>query len=350
MKRLKKICKYFIIGGLCLFLIFTIGGIIIKRNGQSKINREQLIAEGGKLALDTNGRKIEYFTYGSNDPNTPVIINIHGSGLDATFEKLIHQKSCEELNVRGISISLPGCGNTDLKIGRKVIEWASEDLYAVLEQENIDHFMISGHSQGTPHAMAAAFFYGERCTALGLNAPLLPNNLTQELNIEGALGHDQFKTTEQLKHPLNAWMFFTFYITTDLFSPSLPVKTLVYSCDNMEQDTALIRMLSCSVERCVKRGSAGICWESAKDVCYDWGFDPRLIKTKNISIWHASDDNLCPPVIGQWLANYYTSQGSNVQFKNENIGYGHMTYCSSHYQKTENSMVQSLLLTQQIHQ
>ena len=81
-------------------MIFTIGGIIIKRNGQSKINREQLIAEGGKLALDTNGRKIEYFTYGSNDPNTPVIINIHGSGLDATFEKLIHQKSCEELNVR----------------------------------------------------------------------------------------------------------------------------------------------------------------------------------------------------------------------------------------------------------
>ena len=343
MKRILKIIKYLAIGILVLFLFFTIGGLIIKNKGQNDINREALLKEGGKLALDQNGRKIEYFTYGSSDTNAPVIINIHGSGLDGTFEKFVHQKSCEELNVRGISISLPGYGNTDLKIGRKVIDWVSEDLNAVLKQENINQFMITGHSQGNPHAMATAYYFKDRCTGLGMNAPFLPNDLTKEINLEGALGYEQLKTTKELKNPLNAWWFFTIYLSTDLFSPSLPLSALIYTGEKIKEDTALIRMVSYSIKRSVIRGSVGSSWESAKDVCYDWGFDPREIETKNICVWHASDDDLCPPETGKWLANYFKKKGANIIFKNENIGYGHMTYCNSYYQKTENSLVKALL-------
>lgn len=343
MKRILKIIKYLAIGILVLFLFFTIGGLIIKSKGQNDINREALLNEGGKLALDQNGRKIEYFTYGSTDTNALVIINIHGSGLDGTFEKLVHQKSCKELNVRGISISLPGYGNTDVKIGRSVIDWASEDLNAVLNLENVNEFMITGHSQGNPHAMAAAFHFKERCIGLGLNAPFLPNDLTKEINIEGALGYEQLKTTEELKNPLNAWWFFTIYLSTDIFSPSLPLSALIYTDENIEDDSTLLEMVSYSIKRSVIRGSVGSSWESAKDVCYDWGFDPRKIETKNICVWHASDDNLCPPEAGKWLANYFKKMGANVNFKNENIGYGHMTYCNSYYQKTENSLVKNLM-------
>ena len=105
MKRILKIIKYLGIILLVLFLIFTFGGLIIKNKGQNDINKEALLNEGGKLALDQNDRKIEYFTYGSTDTNAIVVINIHGSGLDGTFEKLVHQNSCNELNVKGISIS-----------------------------------------------------------------------------------------------------------------------------------------------------------------------------------------------------------------------------------------------------
>ena len=121
MKRILKIIKYLAIGLLMLSLVFTIGGLIIKNKGQNDIDRKALLNEGGKLALDQNGRKIEYFTYGSKDTNALVIINIHGSGLDATFEKLVHQNSCNELNVKGISISLPGYVNADVIIRHSVI-------------------------------------------------------------------------------------------------------------------------------------------------------------------------------------------------------------------------------------
>ena len=118
---------------------------------------------------------------------------------------------------------------------------------------------------------------------------------------------------------------------------------ITHTDEKVEEDTALVEMVSYSIERSIVRGSVGSTWETAKDVCYDWKFDPRKIETKNIVIWHALDDDLCPSEIGEWLSNHFKKKGANVNFKNDNIGYGHMTYCNSYYQKTENSIVNALL-------
>ena len=138
---------------------------------------------------------------------------------------------------------------------------------------------------------------------LGLYAPLLPNDLTEEIGIVGAVGYESLKTTEELKSPFLGWYFFTMYLTTDLFSPALPAKMITATTQKLAEDTAMITEFSRSFERATIRGSAANAWESAKDVCYDWGFDPRLIETKNICVWHAVDDTWCPPEIGAWLVS-----------------------------------------------
>lgn len=343
MKTLFKILKVITITLFSIYLIVIVGGLIIKYQGQKEINQESVIKDQAKFAIDKNGRHIEYFLYGSQNPSAPVVINIHGSGLDGTFEKAVNQKACDSLGVRGIAISLPGVGNTDMKKGRTVIDWASEDLQAVLEAENIDSFMITGHSQGNPHAMAAAYHFGDRVTGLGLNAPLLPNDVTNEIGIQGALANESLKTTEELDEPLNAYWFFMLYLYVDLFAPEAPTQTLVNMSVNVASDTTLVNMMNHTFSRSMIRGSAGNTWESALDVAYLWGFDPREISTKNIVIWHAADDTACPAEIGAWLANYYQEKGAHVNFKNDDIGFNHMTFCSSHYQKPNNSMVKALL-------
>ena len=343
MKRVLKILKYIFIGLVSIYLIFIIGGLIIKNQGQSEIDEASIIRDGAKIATDKNGRKIEYFLYGSSDVNAPVIINMHGSGLDGTFEKAVNKSACKELGVRGISISLPGVGNTDMKIGRSVIDWASEDIQAVLDAENVDTFMITGHSQGNPHAMAAAYHFKGRVAGLGLNAPLLPNDVTDEIGIAGALANESLKTTAQLDEIHNAYWFFGLYLYVDLFAPYSTTSTLVSMGKNVKNDTALVEMMRHTFGRSMIRGSAGNTWESALDVAYLWGFDPREINTKNIAVWHASDDTACPPEIGAWLAKYYKEKGAIVNFKNDNIGFNHMTFCSSHYRKAENSMIKVLL-------
>ena len=343
MRKLFLGIKYFFFFLLGFYLLFIIGGLVIKNQGQSAIDKTSIQRDEAKIAKDRNGRKIEYFLYGSAATNTPVIINMHGSGLDGTFEKATYQSSCEQLGVRGIAISLPGVGNTDMKIGRKVIDWPSEDLQAVLDAENIGDFMITGHSQGNPHAMAAAFYFGDRVTGLGLNAPLLPNDVTKEIGITGALASESLKTTEELDRFWNAYWFFGLYLYVDLFAPASTTQTLVGMGENTKNDTTLVKMIKHTFGRSMVRGSAGNTWESALDVAYLWGFDPRDIDIKNICVWHASDDTACPPIIGAWLAEYYRNKGANVNFKNDNIGFNHMTFSSSHYRIAENSMVKALL-------
>ena len=343
MRLVLKIFKYVLIIVFALYAIFIIGGLVIKSQGQSAIDQASVERDSAKFATDQNGRRIEYFVYGSSDSNAPVVINMHGSGLDGTFEKALNEEICYELGVRGIAISLPGVGNTDMKIGRKVADWPAEDLRAVLEEEKVGDFMITGHSQGTPHAMAAAIYYGDRVTGIGLNAPLLPNDLTAELNIAGALANESLKTTEQLDKIWNAYWFFGIYLYVDLFAPQAPTQTLIKMGTNILEDTALVRMMTHTFSRSMIRGSAGNTWESALDVAYQWGIDPRDITTKNICIWHATDDTACPPEIGVWLKDYFTSKGAIVNFKNENIGYNHMTFCSAYYRQPENSMVKALL-------
>jgi pimeloyl-ACP methyl ester carboxylesterase len=343
MNIILEILKYLAIALVSVFSLFIIGGLIVKKRGQSEIDEASLIRDGAKLAVNSDGRRIEYFVYGNTNPNAPVIVNIHGSGIEGNFEKSIYQPICEKLGVRGISISLPGYGNTDMKIGRAVSDWASEDLEPVLNQEGVQDFMITGHSQGNPHAMAAAYYFKERCTGLGLYAPLLPNDVSKEIGIVGALGAKGLKTTEELKSPFMAWYFFLIYLSCDLFSPFLPLKLITTTTPKMTKDTVFVAKMKKTLARVVIRGSAGSAWETAKDVCYDWGFDPRLIETKNISIWHAVDDTFCPPEIGAWLAKYFTEKGATVNFKNENEGSGHFTYSQGKYTEAEHSLVKALL-------
>ena len=151
---------------------------------------------------DTNPkRNVEYLVYGASnpDPTLPVMINMHGSGFEASIEKSIHHTAAEHFGVKGIAISWVGHGGTDIKVGRQVCEWAAEDLDAVLRAESVGEFFITGHSSGNPHAMVAAWHFGGRCVGLGLNAPCIDDVLCKELNKGGqvvsqSLGQDKMPT------------------------------------------------------------------------------------------------------------------------------------------------------------
>jgi hypothetical protein len=282
MKRLLKTIKYIFVGLVSVYLIFIFGGLIVKNQGQSEIDAASIIRDGAKITTDKNGRKIEYFLYGSNVVNSPVVINMHGSGLDGTFEKAIHKSACkDDLGVRGISISLTGVGNSDIKKGRKVIDWASEDLQALLDAENVGIFMKTGHSQGNPHTMAAAYHFVCRAKGLGLNAPSLPTNVTEEIGTAGALANESLKTTEELANPLNAYWFFGLYLYVDLLAPWAPTQTLVSMGKNVDKDTAILEMIRYTFGRSMVKGSASNTWESALDAASLWRFDPREVKTSN---------------------------------------------------------------------
>jgi len=319
-------------------LIFNNIGVRIREKGMRTVSDQEIEDAGQKHVLTDDGRLVAYAVYGSDQLEAPVVINMHGSALEAGFEKATYANICQALNVKGIAISLPGCGFTDQKPGRKVVEWASEDLAAVLKAEQVEQFHITGHSQGTPHAMAAALTYPDRVIGLALNAPLLPTALNKELGFASTLGTGQTPHSSSLKKYSMGWYFSVFRIVFGMLPPSIATGVLRKGFPKVEADKELVERFHSSLKRGVVRGTSGSTWETAQDSCFDWGFDVRDLSHGNAFVWHADDDNTVPSIQGKWLAGLL-----GADHKHEAEGYGHLTYCAGQYQEPEKSIVAAML-------
>jgi pimeloyl-ACP methyl ester carboxylesterase len=290
------------------------------------------------LAITNDGRHVAYCRYGSQDPTKPVVINIHGSGLEANFERTTYEHICESLDCRGIAISLPGCGFSDEKPSRLVIDWPAEDLAAVLVAESIDRFHITGHSQGTPHAMAAAFYFPQRCIGLGLNAPLIPTSLCKELGFANTLGTGKTPTAKQLNKVFMGWYFSLMDIVFRGLPSSFLSQFIKKGFPKVKADNELVNRFESSMRRAVVRGTSGATWETAQDTCFDWGFEVRDVQHSNVVVWHSDDDSAIPSQQGKWLADYFSAD-----YRHNSEGYGHMTYCRGQYLQPKNSLVAALI-------
>ena len=219
-----------------------------------------------------------------------------------------------------------------------MVDWPAEDLDAVLTAERIGEFHITGHSQGTPHAMAAALHFQERCIGLGLNAPLLPTLLCEELGTGATIGTGGTPTSSKLKQVTMGWYFSVFRIVFGVLPASLASMPIRKGFPKVNADKALIERFESSMRRSVVRGTTGATWESAQDTCFDWGFDVKNLQCTNACVWHSDDDSAIPFEQGKWLATHLSAD-----YKHEAEGYGHMTYCAGQYQIPEKSIVAALL-------
>lgn len=324
-----------------VYLALVLIGRNIIRKGQKPFDAAAVEADGGKFVVNSEGRHIEYFVYGSGDSTAPVVVNIHGSGPEAGSERELNAPICEALNVRGISISLPGYGYTDMSPGRVVKDWPETDLAPVLAKEGVQEFMITGHSSGNPHAMAAAHAFPDRCIGLGLNAPFLPADLSKETGLRGAIGQDSVFRTEQLQKWPYAFWFPVYHLGVAAFGAEFLIKAGMAKPLHKTPTADIYRK---SFVRTIARGSVGAAWEATRDVAYEFQFDVREIQTKNVCVWHAADDKFCPPEHGKWLAEMFQARdGVRVDFRADNHGHCHFTYCHGEYLKPENSMIKSLL-------
>ena len=319
-------------------ILFNFWGLRIRDQGMRSLGLDEVSASGQLLATGKNGRQIAYCTYGKQDPAAPVVINMHGSGLEAGFERDTFEQVCVALECRGIAISLPGCGFTDEKPGRQVKDWPLDDLDAVLNSEGVNQFHITGHSQGTPHAMAAALYFPARCIGLGLNAPLLPTKLCEEIGAKSTIGTGRTPTSIKLKRASTGWYFSVFRIVFEVLPASLVANAITRAFPKVKADHELVNRVKASMRRSIVRGTSGATWESAQDTCFDWGFDVRDVRNENAFVWHSDDDNTIPSEQGKWLAQHLSAN-----HRHASEGYGHMTYCAGQYQEPQKSLVAALL-------
>jgi pimeloyl-ACP methyl ester carboxylesterase len=296
------------------------------------INVENIKKHGnanGRWIQKADGRIIEYFVYGSEEPDAKIFLQIGG---DMSSAKLFPElpsivKVLKDRNVKAISVNIAGFGFTSANPLRRIGEWAKSDVDPVLEAEGISAdtpLMIEGSSFGSIHCYSLLHYYQDRVTAAHFHVPPLPRDLAKELNVSASM----MGCNCTAKHSTSC-----FLIPGNCCSPCLHcccTMCLPMAADGMKEVQKLPNYDSIkaehgfetweivrdhSVKHCFANGFHGQIYSVYLKQMYEqWGFHPfNDIKLANVQrmkimISYGEKDPTSPESHGEYMANFYSEK------------------------------------------
>lgn len=289
------------------------------------IDTKRIEKDGGKFVRLPDGRILEYFVYGSTKPDAKVLVQMMGTAGTAHFfpSAARYTAALDEMNVKGIGITVPGHGFSSTKVGRLIYDFC-QDVKPVLELEGVDKFIVEGTSYGTSHAMALAHHFGKegRVEAMHLHVPYVSKAVAVDegFKVDGTASSLQVPTANLQTcsschyfccvscafQCMNCCLFSTYD------DPDLPEAGALQAQD---------------LKRCAHHSSYGIIMNAASDHANEgWGFDPREIKEwlsgpNKVLVSYAKDDNDAPPEHGEFLGRFF-----EATVNADDIGRKHDTY------------------------
>jgi pimeloyl-ACP methyl ester carboxylesterase len=221
-------------------------------------------------------RRLAYDEIG--DPSGAPVLYFHGGG-DSRLTRHPDDSIAEQLGVRVIAIDRPGCGRSDFRPCRSLVDWAA-DVDQLADALGLGRFAVLGWSAGGPHALACARVLRDRVeravVVAGLPEPeasaLLPRDL--QLMFRLARRHPRLVVRQ-----LARWGS----------RPTPPTG-----------DSACDPVYAAGRVEAFCQGSRGLSWE-LHTLARPWGFRPEEIRVP-VSLWYGERDHVCPPAIGDDLA------------------------------------------------
>eukprot|EP00854_Cymbomonas_tetramitiformis_P019113 gene19113-22854_t len=295
----------------------------------SPIDTKNILRDGGKYVQLSDGRIVEYFVYGSEATDARVLVQINGSmGTGWMFGQFpASVQKLKELNVKGLSITVPGHGYSSAQAGRKIGDWAKDDVEPVLMAEGVTGlFMVEGTSFGSSHAMAVAAHFGERVSALHLHVPYLPLEMRREMGWDEYGQEDALKCEPAWASSCCSCSFCIFCLCGTMAcchknSPSAFADEHTKKLDAEVPGT--LKIINEDVDRSAAMGVYGWVHNAlVPTTSANWGFNPREIKTQKVIISYAEDDVQSPGQHGKWLSEFFTQNAATSKV-NVGSGMGH---------------------------
>eukprot|EP00931_Biecheleriopsis_adriatica_P000044 TRINITY_DN100056_c0_g1_i1.p1 TRINITY_DN100056_c0_g1~~TRINITY_DN100056_c0_g1_i1.p1 ORF type:complete len:392 (-),score=59.87 TRINITY_DN100056_c0_g1_i1:135-1310(-) len=151
---------------------------------------EKITTAGGKFVKVENDRIVEYYTYGSTEPDAKVLLSFGGNFSTGYIFGHVKELGIglAKNNVKGISISLPGVGYTSQNYGANLLNFATHDVGAVLDAEGRPaKIMVEGMSNGSIVAMSVAYAHLDKLESLHLMVPFISTKIATEEKLPNPL-------------------------------------------------------------------------------------------------------------------------------------------------------------------
>lgn len=252
--------------------------------------------EPSKVRLG-DGRLLAFQEYG--DPNGSPVFFFHG-WLGSRLDFAPNDQIASRLGLRVISIDRPGCGESDFKKGRKLLDWP-DDVAELADNLGIERFGIIGHSFGGAYVAACAYQLPERVNTATIVAGISP--LTFKGSTRGMPAMVRFAlwiggTVPIVVRPYVALM------SKMVRKPALIKKGMTSLLPPNEAalfDEPRFDGFLENLGEMTKHGSRGA-YADAKAFLGTWNFECTDIQTPLFLFYGNADKNV-PPQMGQYYRN-----------------------------------------------
>jgi pimeloyl-ACP methyl ester carboxylesterase len=248
-----------------------------------------------------DGRKLEVRMAGPQDGE--ILLFHHGTpGAGLPFTPMVEAAAAKGL--RTVMYSRPGYGTSTPKLGRKVVDAASDAAF-VVDALGATTFRTIGWSGGGPHALACAAALPERCLATATIAGVAPYS---------AEGLDWFdgmadENVEEFGRALQGAGALTSFLAE--FAGAVTTITpadLAGSLGGLLSEVDKVQVTGGFAEWLVETFRSGLAHgidgQRDDDLAFvsDWGFD--LGEVHSVAVWQGSQDRMVPYAHGVWLADH----------------------------------------------
>lgn len=259
-------------------------------------------AEGGRLLTLPDGRKAEFFEYGSADPDAAVLVYFPGYTLSGSSASS-WEDVCRARSVRLIGISMAGWGASTPQRGRAFAD-AGRDALAIVAHLGLEKrpLHIVGVSFGAGNAAAMAALCPDRVASLSLLIPAWPSMLDH-----------QFWRNAPFIHRMTGKPYFDriwqYYVAPSLDIPSL-LKSLAPKdwAEFTAKMPGAVAGMSRELKRSTKFHMEGACdgmrllREGGRALAAEHE-TLKALGTK-VVVWWAADDQLAPAHHGEFLVRW----------------------------------------------
>jgi pimeloyl-ACP methyl ester carboxylesterase len=253
-----------------------------------------------------DGRSLEVVLAGPAD-GVPLFVHHGTPGAAGMFD--LHVEVGAERNIRHITYSRPGYGDSDRHPGRSVADCAA-DVVAIADALGYERFHSIGGSGGGPHSIACAALLEDRvisAAAIASPAPLdaagldwtagmAKENVAEIAAVRAGERELEQYLERESKPMLNASGEDIVKVLGDLVSDA----------DRRAVSPELGEFMAQDLRRALSAGVWG--WfDDDRAMFADWGFELAHVRVP-LAIWHGGQDRFVPIAHGEWLAAHLPAE------------------------------------------